>query len=197
MSEDILAKIGSLIRENGPLGVTELAKLSGIAPNTLQRYLTQKQNYFQKNSDRKWDYPETAVKDSISQNIDNFNHVLDTQVEGVQAVANMLVGQIESLSLVIRSYKPITTTVVGIDSKFVALDRKIKDIEKLYKSYLLDFDNDHKHLLKNLDLVALVIGENKTVVNEDILPTITAYLVGKTSVLSQEVIDLLAQYQKE
>jgi hypothetical protein len=194
--DDIL----SYITENGPSGVNAIATGLNVPLSTMQHYLDKSQNYFKKNSMRKWVLPEMYDSVESATVTNNVTNVVESNLNSVKALLNSVIGQIDSTIMVLPTLKTVSATVAdksfNIDRSLIDLDKSVKETYAAIKKYLGVIPEEYKDLIKNIDLYTLIITLGNKYLQESLFPEIARLMTEQTDTLSSDAIDTLKMYQK-
>lgn len=199
--DDIL----KLITTNGPMGVNALQRHLDVPTSTLQKYL-HRQTYFKLNDDRKWDLPENVIGEiktntlSLMANVvENSLLVLQSQMEEMQHALSNTLAPMQTLK------KGVNNIAVGvadkgnidIDPRLVKVSEEANKYLQIVKAQRANIPEEHKEIIFNFDLIALVLKEGQEYVRETVMDELSEILIGKSSSLSEELVQTLKENQKE
>ncbi|HEY0769776.1 MAG TPA: hypothetical protein VGD31_05535, partial [Sphingobacteriaceae bacterium] len=132
-------RVLELIKEKGPLGVNELAKALSVPVTTLQRQL-HNQSFFKLNNNKKWDLATNVANETVNESLKDFDSVIQSQLDGINALFGMLSSNINSTITLLSSQKalirPVADTTVNIHPKLKELDKSIKDVGVVFNKYV-------------------------------------------------------------
>ena len=183
------------------MGVNQLSKELNIPLSTMQKYLDKDQTYFKKNNARKWVLPEMSANEDMSVVSSNYSNVIDSQLLSMQALIETLMSQFRATLSLIDANKGVSTSVAGIAPNIhpdiLKLDKNAKDMQTVFSKYVVKCPEEYRELIKNLDLYRLMIEKGSIYMNGSFNVEITSLFLEKTVDLSNEVIEVLKNYQKE
>ena len=196
--------IFNLLTQKGALGVNTIAKETGIALSTVQKYLTTQQSYFRKNEDRKWDLPE-RVKTDISEDTSKLtlsileNSLLINQKhlgEALNAVDNSLKA-ISTIKAILESKPPsVADTSPKITNKkllsIIDTTDRLPEVIKARKSFIPD---EYYQVLIKTSWLDLILDLGDTYVNDVIQPELYELLSGSKTELDEDLVNVLKNYQ--
>jgi len=199
-------RILTLISEKGPLGVNQLSRELEIPLSTMQQYLN-RQSYFRKNENKKWDLPENVMGDIKGSSLALAADVLEssimllkTQLEEMgQYVDNVL----NPLNTIKRGVKGINLAAGGVADKPSQMHRDIarvldfsEKLQKAIKQNLSKIPDDYQDLYLNLDITAMIVHLGSDYINSEQTTDLTGVLLGETDELSENTIKVLERFQK-
>jgi len=201
--DDIL----KLISEKGPLGVNAIQRELGYPLSTLQKYL-HKQSYFKINDDKKWDLPENHVADIKSNTLSIMTDLIETNIKLIQSqveeIQQSLHSALSPISTLKRGVSALTlpvadksTNIPNIHPLLFESDKNIQTALMVIKKYVQKVPEKYQDLLKNVDLYKLVIEMGSIYLNSTFNSEIASLLLEKTDELSDDMIQVLKNYQKE
>jgi hypothetical protein len=200
-NERLHADVLRLIEENGAMGVNQLSKALDVPLSTMQKYLDKDQDYFKKNNARKWVLPEMSAVSDMSVVSSNYSNVIDSQLTSMQALIDTLMSQFRATVSLIDANKGTLPPVAGIapdiHKSMIESDKRIKSAYEVFKKFLGVVPEEYKNLIKNVDLHRLTIELGTIKLNEQFNPEITALFLEKSVDLSDDVLRILKEYQKE
>lgn len=200
-NEELFAQVKRLLEQNGAMGVNQLSKVLDIPLSTMQKYLDKDQNYFKKNSARKWVLPDMAANDDMSVASSNMPSIIDSQLMGMNALIETLMSQFRATVTLIEANKPRSTPVAGTSSnlspELLKLDIKVKELYVVFKKYVNVCPEEYQDLIKNVDLYRLIIEKGLDYLNEGFNTELTSLFLEKDDTLSDEVLKVLESHQKE
>ncbi len=198
MAEINQAEIKTLIERNGEMGVNALSKELKVPLSTMQKYM-ERQTFFKKTKSRKWDLPERVATGESLSSVDNYQTVIDSQLNGINAMFELLTSNIRSTLLLLAAQKPILQPVasptINIDprlSKIVEFETKIQDVFKKQKH---NIPETYRDLLFNFDYVGLILKEGQTYANTFLEDEIYELLSGKVQELTEDTLSILKENQ--
>lgn len=193
--------IKKLLTDKGPQGVTAIAKVLDAPPSSIQKYLTNQQDYFKLNRSKKWCLPNVTEKEDSVTVANNITNVLNSQVNGINALIDLLVSQLSATTTLISDFKPVVQVSSGkaptMHPKIAELDKLIKDTQALFDRFVDKVPDMYKELIQNLDLYSLIIKRGVEFIQTGIGPDITALFLQESDTLSEETIEVLKSYQLE
>lgn len=195
------------ITENGETGVNVLARHCDIPLSTMQRYL-ERQTYFRKTISRKWDIPskvETDIKSNsmtlMVDSVENALLLLNSQMDEIQqSIQNSLLPLNSLKRAVINLNTPVANASreisANIHPRLLEMDKKSKENDVVFKKYKDKIPEEYKDLIMNTDLLLMSIELGTKFVKGTVIPEISALLLEETDKLSDDVMDVLSEYQK-
>lgn len=202
MSDPYHTQIKGLIQKHGALGVNSLSKELEIPLSTIQKYM-HKQDYFRMNSRRKWDLPDNIAATEVKESISNFDSVIDSQLTGLTNLSELLIAQVKSTITLLTTQKPVYTAGAALPAKspdihplFIEKDKAIKETYALFKKYIPVVPEEYRDLLKNVDLVQLILERGAIAFNNVCQTEIGELFLESSTKLSDETVNLLEEYQK-
>lgn len=200
-NEELFAQVKRLLEQNGAMGVNQLSKVLDIPLSTMQKYLDKDQNYFKKNSSRKWVLPDMAANDDMSVASSNMPSIIESQLMGMNALIETLMSQFRATVTLIEANKPRSLPVAGTSSnlspELLKLDIKVKELYVVFKKYVNVCPEEYQDLIKNVDLYRLIIEKGLDYLNEGFNTELTSLFLEKDDTLSDEVLKVLESHQKE
>ncbi len=181
----------------GPLGVNALSRKTGINVNTLQKYM-ERQDYFVKNEQRKWDLPNhQAVAEAVKAE-NNFAEVIDNQLNGIESVIELLTTNLRATITLLKAQKPPPVAAVAprIHPRFIEIDKRLKNFEKNVISHAKAVPEEYRELIKHLDIYELVIAKGTDYLNSSGTAELASLLIGELTELSPQTIEILERFQK-
>lgn len=199
MSNDrYYADIRRLIEKNGPMGVNQLSKELGVPLSTMQKYMDKDQTYFKKNSARKWVLPEDSVKEDMSITSNNFSNLIESQLMSMQALIDTLMAQFRATVTLLETNKPQYTPVAEkLHPRLVKMNENLKHTENVFKQYTPVVPEEYRELIANVDLHELAVKYGSDYLNGNFNTEISALFLEKSTELSEDVIEILKEHQKE
>lgn len=197
--------IEKALQTNGPMGVNELARVLDVPVSSVQNWL-QRQNYFEKNSDRKWQLP--GEKKTTSNLAGELRAVIDEQVRAIRRLQEMLTTQLENTVDFITDYEikgppqgnseQTDAPVAAFDSRLVQLDSDAKKLQDIFNKRELKANTpeEYRELLNHYDHIGLIIKEGKDFTTKFLEDEIFSLLAGRITTLSEETIGILKENQK-
>lgn len=183
------------------MGVNQLVKEMDVPLSTLQKYLDKQQTYFKKNHARKWVLPEMSAINDMADVSNNYSNIIDAQIMSMDALFNTLSSQFKATMTLIETQKPTTPPVAGnsgnVDPYMVEKDKSVKETYALFKKYLPVCPEEYQDIIKNVDLYKLMMELGTIQVNKEIMPELTSLFIEESTELSDNVVDILSEYQKE
>lgn len=210
-ADEISARLAALFTELGPLGVTEIAKHTGITTSTLQRFL-HNQKYYKMGEGKKWDFPKPksnrAKLDFIgtqAELVDTAIRVLLTHIEDLKGQVEYTFPAIEALRKELgrleiadnSSANPAPIQIPGINKQMIELHENIRLMSEVFKKYAPTCPEEYQDIIANVDLYTLTLSLGKIYVNEEFNEALTDLFLKKTDVLSDAIVTVLSDYQKE
>ncbi len=193
--------VKALLQTNGEMGVNQIAKSLSVPLSTMQKYLDKDQTYFKKNRSRKWVLPEDAAKSDISEVNVNYTQVIENQIKGIESLVTTLMAQLKSTVSLIEANKVTITSVADISTKIhprlQGLDKKATEVSELLRKNLSKVPENYRDLIKNLDLHLLIVEKGTHYMNNEITSEIASLILGQTDILSEQLVTVLKEYQKE
>jgi hypothetical protein len=200
MNDPYHAEIRALIEKEGALGVNALSKAINVPLSTVQKYM-HRQSYFKMNSQRKWDMPDKIATETIQSTVNNFETVIESQVTGITSLSDMLVAQIKSTITLLSAQKGLSPSVAvtssDIHPEILELDKKAREMQMIFNKYVGKCPEEYRDLIKNLDIFRLIKEKGTIFLNEGFNVEITSLFLEKSVDLSNEVLKVLEEYQKE
>jgi hypothetical protein len=194
------ADIRALIEREGALGVNSLSKALNVPLSTIQKYM-HTQSYFQMNQSRKWDLPEKVVANDIKEVQSNFSSVIESQLTGITSLSEMLFTQIKSTITLLSAQKstnpPVASNSIDIHPEILKLDKNVKEMHLIFSKYIQKCPEEYQELIKNVDLYKLIKEKGTLYMNSSFSIEITSLFLEKSVDLSDDVIQVLKEYQKE
>lgn len=199
ITNSIKSDIARLIEINGAMGVNQLAKELNIPLSTLQKYLDKDQNYFKKNYTRKWELPDMSANTDMAAVADKYSNVIESQLMTMNALIETLMAQFRATVSLIDANKgsspPVAGKVPDIDARVLKTDKTIKDMYALFKKYIPVCPKEYQDLLKNLDLTRLTLELGNNYMFNEFNTAITPLFTEQETELSDDMLDLLSEYQ--
>ena len=191
------------INEHGETGVNVLAKQLDVPLSTLQRYL-ERQTYFRKTINRKWDIPNNVDADIKSNtmtlmvnSVENALMLLDSQLSEIQSnVQNALMPVGTLKRAVIGLSAPVADKSDEMHPFIVEMDKGIKESYMVFKKYMSKIPEEYQELIKNVDLYRLSVDMGTKFMESDFNVDISSLLLEKTTELSEDTVEILKEYQK-
>ncbi len=204
MSEERKNRIHDILTHKGALGVNALAKELNEPLSTIQGYL-ERQGYFRKTADRKWDLPERIAAGISHESLivlakgsQSSIDIIRTQLAELNSTIETVSNSLVTLERGITNYAPMQLPV----AESPELPKLVADIlndyvetEKAIKLHLKHVPEEYKELFKNYDSLTHMVMEGKKAFTKLII-SITPVLSGQTDEVSTEVLELLETYQK-
>lgn len=195
------ADIRRLLEQNGAMGVNQLSKALNVPLSTMQKYLDKDQDYFKKNHSRKWVLPEKSASEDMSLVSANYANVISSQLVSMQALIDTLMSQFRATLSLMDANKGTSPAVAGIspdiNPQILQLDKKAKDMQTVFKRYVVKSPEEYQELLKGLDLYRLMIEKGTIWMNSEFSTEITSLFLEQTVDLSDDIVEILKNYQKE
>lgn len=192
------------ITENGETGVNVLAKHLEVPLSTMQRYL-EKQTYFRKTVNRKWDLP-TNVESDIKSNtmtlmvdsVENALKLVNAQMAEVQLSIQNALMPVSTLRRAVDTLNaPVAGNSANIYPELAELDKKLKTLNEVFKKYVSKVPEEYQELIKGADLPRLVVELGTKFFNSDFNAELTSLFLEQSTELSEDVIELLKEYQRQ
>jgi hypothetical protein len=192
------------ISRNGATGVNELAKELNIPLSTMQRYL-ERQTYFKKTSNRKWDLPEKVIGDIKTSTltlmvggVENALKLLDAQMQEMQQQLRTAMMPIDTLRRGVENIKPpVAGTSNGdIDSRLYKLQEDMALVPKLIKTHIDKIPEEYHDILNNVDWILLYIEKGREFFAERVSSPIASLITSDTEQLPDDALVALERYQK-
>lgn len=190
--------IAAVISEKGPLGVNALAMELGVAPSSLQRYLTT-QDYFRRTENRRWDLPENVAQNVKSNTL---HLMLENAITGTKlliATNSELLDQLEmnrkTLELVKQNLNQISNPPVA-DSRFAdfeSANEKLRDAIKRNKN---NIPEEYYDLIYNYDHVGYIIKVGKGTAVNFLESQLAPLILGDHTELSEQTVQILEENQR-
>jgi hypothetical protein len=196
------------INEHGESGVNAIAAGIKMPLSSVHKYL-ERQDYFKKTPNKKWDSPE-KVATNLATNIENNRLAMLAQSMNTQSILvsnNLdmfsatildLLSQISSIASMLAGFSP---TVAGISPNIhplmIQTDKEIKEMYEVINKYLHKCPEEYRDLLKNVDLYAFVIKLGSEYVKSTFNGEVAALVLGEATELSEDTFEVLKTYQKE
>jgi hypothetical protein len=204
MTDKFYDPIYAYITEHGETGVNVLAKELDAPLSSLQRYL-ERQTYFKKTVNRKWDLPtnvDTDIKtNTVSLMVDSVENallVLNAQLTEIQSSVQNALYPVKTLK------RAVSTMVAPVAGNSTKVDKRLMDIEEngdkihnVIKKQKDKIPDNYKDLLFNMDYIGLVLSMGESYVTELLSTDVYAILAGSGTELPEETIEVLKQHQKE
>jgi hypothetical protein len=197
VSELYREQIEKLILDKGPQGVNAISRALDIPLSTAQKHM-EKQRFFVKNDQRKWDVPSNAMEVEVAKAQGNFADVIDSQLAGLDSLLELLSSNLRSVVTLLKSNRP-TAPVVSRSKLNPVLEKmaeQVEYIEKTIKEYEKKIPKEYKELFINLDLYAFHTQEGFRYIREVFGPQFSEMLLSEVA-LTDELIGVLEQYQYE
>ncbi|MFY3741621.1 MAG: virulence-associated protein VapD [Candidatus Nitrosomirales archaeon] len=195
------ADIRRLLEQHGAMGVNQISKELNVPLSTMQKYLDKDQNYFKKNHARKWVLPEISASEEMSVVSSNYSDVINSQIMGMQALIETLMSQFRATLSLIEANKGTSASVAGImpdiHPEILKLNKAAKDMHTVFSKYISKCPDEYQELLKNVDLYRLIKERGTIYMNSEFSTEITSLFLERTVDLSNEVVAVLKEYQKE
>lgn len=192
------------ITEHGETGVNILAKELNLPLSTMQRYL-ERQTYFRKTINRKWDLPDNVESDIKSntmtlmiESVENAVKLLNSQLDEIQSNVQNALMPISTLK---RAVNSLNTPVAGNSDEVTPImidtDKKIKTTYTVFKKYKDRIPEGYTELILNVDMHRLTVEMGTIFTNADFSTDISSLLLGQIDELPEDTIEILKEYQKE
>ncbi len=191
------------VTENGETGVNVLAKALDIPLSTMQRYL-ERQTYFRKTINRKWDLPNNVDADIKSNTmtlmveaVENALKLVSSQLAEIQSSTQNALMPVNTLKrAVINTMPSVADKSSEVDPQLLKLDKNTKDTYVVFKKYVDKVPEEYQELIKGLDLYKLTIEMGTKFINSDFNAELSSLFLEKSDILSEDTIELLKEYQK-
>lgn len=198
MTDPYYDQVRALILKNGAMGVNALQKEIGIPLSTMQRYL-EKQTYFKKTDQRKWDLPENVVKTQTSEVITNYDAVIESQITGIYAMFEMLTSQMKSTITLIGAQKTVTPPVadksVNLPERLVKLHEATQAMPKAIKQHINNIPEEYRDILLKVKWLDLALDTGLNYYNDVIGNAIMGLMATDQDNIDDEVLTVLEKYQ--
>jgi len=203
-------EIEQLLREKGELGVNAIAQALQKPVSTTQKCL-EKQSYFIRTQNRKWDLPE-RVLDAANKTANQLeNNAAQSRAKELALIVENVIAQVDAIKLrlsvvgsAINELTPSPVTIAAqaavanspkVNSKF---EKRIIELDKMHrilKAHIDRVPDKYKALLTNLDYSEVAWQIGATVMDNEINPELTSLILGEKTELQESTIALFEQYQ--
>lgn len=200
--DDILA----LITERGELGVNVIARELNAPLSTMQRYL-EKQTYFRKTVNRKWDVPDNVDSNLKSNTMSLMVTSVETALLLIDSQMAELQSSIQNALLPVNTLKRNMDSFIApvadksgksviIDDRLLKIDNEANKVYDIIKKQKDNIPDIYKEMLFNLDYVGMVLGMGEVYAIELLSTDVYAILAGNGDTLPEETIEAIKEYQK-
>ncbi len=195
-------EILAYITENGETGVNALAKLLNVPLTTMQRYL-EKQTYFRKTVNRKWDLPDNVNADIktntmtlIVESVENTLKLITSQLEELQTIVQVTHTPLNSLKRAVSTINaPVAGNGTKIRPRLVEINEGMDNVEKAIKGHIKNVPEMYQDLLLNLDVCRLITEMGTLYMKGDFNTELMNVLTAQADTLSEDALELLKEYQ--
>lgn len=192
------------ITEHGETGVNVLAKEFNVPLSSMQRYL-ERQTYFRKTVNRKWDLPnnvDTDIKTNtmtlMVSSVETALLLLSSQLSEIQSSVQNALMPVSTLKRAVNTVlTPVADKTSNIDNEVLLFDKSIKDTYAVFKQHVKVCPEEYQEIISNVDLYKLTIEMGTKFIAGDFNAEISSLFLEKSSILSDDIIDILKEYQKE
>lgn len=201
MSKFEREKIAAIIGEKGPMGVNALAMELGVAPSSLQRYLTT-QDYFRRTANRQWDLPDNVTIDTKANTL---VLMADSALAGTRLLQANITEFGEQLEIIIKSLdilkKNIFTYQKNInppvaDSRFADFESANEKLRDAIKRNRDNIPEEYYDLIYNYDHVGYIIEVGKKSAVDFLESQLAPLILGDHTELSDETVTILKENQR-
>jgi hypothetical protein len=203
MNEKYYDDILRIITERGPTGVNVLAKELNVPLSSMQRYL-EKQSYFKKTEDRKWDLPNNVEADIKTNtvalmvgSVENALMLLDSQLAEIQLNVQNALMPVNTLK---RAVNTIVAPVADKPTNLHPSVQKLLKFETLMRKALKDnkdnIPEEYIDVLNNVDYVEMAAEMGLDYVLGPQFQDITELITRTGDKLSEDTLEILEKYQK-
>lgn len=195
----------AVIKKNGPMGVNAIAKAIDMPLSSVQKYLD-RQDYFKKTSDRKWDLPEnvtenlvTAIETNrlqlIAQSLNTQSLLVGNSVDLFVSSINDLLKQISNIIPALESYKAPVANDKTVSPLLLKLQETVSQIPLIINKNKRKLSPDYLELLTGVNWLELVINKGSIYFEENVSTEIAELLTEQREELSDEVVEVISQYK--
>ena len=188
------------ITEYGETGVNVLARELNVPLSTMQRYL-EKQTYFRKTVNRKWDIPDNVEKDIKS-------NTATLMVESVETVIKLIESQVSELQLQLQAaLMPINTlkraviatnpsVATKINPLFETVQEDANNVYEAIKGNKSNIPEEYLDLILNVDLVRIILKKGADYYKDTFISALSGLILKETDELPDEILELIEHCQK-
>lgn len=192
------------LTENGETGVNVLANALNVPLSTMQRYL-EKQTYFKKTINRKWDLPsnvETDIKSNtmtlMVSSVENALMVVDSQMAEIQLSIQNALMPVNTLKRAVSALNaPVADKATNMHPSIIKVNEFANVMQKAIKQYMSNVPEEYQELLKNLDIIGMCVNMGLNYINSSENADLTGILLGETDKLTEDTLKVLENHQKE
>jgi phosphatidylserine decarboxylase len=197
-------EIEELIRTNGEMGVNAIAVGISKPVSSVQKYL-ERQNYFLKTPNRKWELPERVMErvlsefEGKSQDLAIREGLITIEstlvaMDAVKAKLSNVAQLLEKFNAMTKVQTPPVADKTKVNSKF---EKRIIELDRMHKALKAHIDrvpDSYKELLSNLEYMEMAwrIG---AIAMDEINEELTSLITGEKTELQESTIALFKQYQ--
>lgn len=203
--------IEGMLQKNGPMGVNAIARELDVPVSTIQKWL-ERQDYFVKNANRKWQLPEKSeqIEQSKSSHglTGELDPVIEAQIRSISRLHEMLVTQLKNTVDFITEYEikgppqvvieETEPPVADLDPRLIQLETDAKKLIEIFnkRDIKANIPEEFRALLNGYDHIGLIIKEGKDFATKFLEDEIFSLLSGRISTLSEETVGILKENQK-
>lgn len=195
----------AVIKKNGPMGVNAIAKAIDMPLSSVQKYLD-RQDYFKKTSDRKWDVPENVTENLvaaietnrlqlIAQSLNTQSLLVGNSVDLFVSSINDLLKQISNIIPALESYKAPVANDKTVSPLLLKLQETVSQIPLIIKKNKDKLSPDYLELLTGVNWLELVINKGSIYFEENVSTEIAELLTEQREELSDEIVEAISQYK--
>lgn len=196
--------IVAVLTEKGELGVNEIARDINTPVSTVQKYL-ERQTYFKKTERRKWDLPQNVTSDIKVDTVTLMIESVENAVKLQKAQLTEMLDSIQNTMIPLNALKrgingliaPVAEKELDFNETLIKLDKALKTTYLVFKQYVGKCPEEYRELLLNVDLYRLVVELGNKYLNGEFNTEITSLFLQQTDTLSEDVLKVLKEYQKE
>lgn len=199
--------IHTFITTHGESGVNAISKGIDVPLSTVQKYL-ERQSYFKKTEQRKWDLPEKVNSDIqvntlplMVSSVENALLLVKAQLTDMQHLIDNSVLTTHTLK---RGVDRRFTPVAALPDKSVDMDKrllKLQDgsikLKEVFKKQKSNIPEEYLDMIMNYDHVGLIIKEGIEYANNILEDEVYSMLMGNARELSEETVQILKDNQIE
>lgn len=198
----------SYLQANGRQGVNNIAKGVQLPVSSVDKFL-KRQTYFKKTTDAKWDLPENVAEERsnqletsrmgmLVQTLTAQSLIAEQSLDAFTSSINDLLTNIQTISPLLENFKPPVAKsdkATEVHPLFVKMDNNVKEYHKLLNKHMKNIPEQYVDMVKNADIVRLILERGNTFVDERILSEIGMLMMQQSEMLSDDVVDTLMEYQ--
>lgn len=191
------------VTKNGETGVNELSKALEVPLSTMQKYL-EKQSYFKKTQNRKWDLPENVAADIKANtlalmvtNVENSLLLLQAQMDEVRHNLTTAMAPIGTLKRGVENIvAPVANSPKAIDQRLYKFEEELSIMPRAMKTHKDRLPEEYRELLLNADWIDIGIEKGFRYMHDMLGPAIAEMIADNDVGLSTEFVEVIEKYQK-